>query len=58
VIFVFWAADLFDVRELVLDRFGNPVLGHHVVERSGQAAFGARPVIACDVDDQRVVGVG
>ena len=58
MVFVEPAADFVDLRQLPLDGVGNAVLGHHVVERAGEAALGARPVVAGDIDDQRIVAIG
>lgn len=48
MVLVQWAADFVYPRQLGLDRVGQTVLGHHVVERSGDAAFGARDVAASE----------
>ena len=42
-------------EELVLDRHGNAIEGGELVRRAVEHAFGARAVVAADVDDQRVV---
>ena len=48
-------AVLVDQRELLLGRQRDPVLHRQLVERAGERALHARPVVAEDVDDQRVV---
>ena len=52
------SADFIDQRQLALDGVRDAALGHHIVQRAGKAAFGARSVVSGDVKDQRVVGVG
>ena len=42
-------------EELVLDRHGNAIEGGELVRRAVEHAFGARAVVAADVDDQGVV---
>ena len=42
-------------EELVLDRHRNAIEGGELVRRAVEHAFGARAVVAADVDDQRVV---
>ena len=42
-------------EELVFDRHGNAVEGGELVRRAVEHAFGARAVVAADVDDQGVV---
>ena len=42
-------------EELVLDRHGDAVEGRELVRRAVEHAFGARAVVAADVDDQGVV---
>lgn len=48
MVLVEWAADFVDPRQLGLDRVGQTVLGHHVVDRFGDAAFGTRAVAASE----------
>ena len=42
-------------EKLVLDRHGNAIEGGELVRRAVEHAFGARAVVATDVDDQGVV---
>ena len=42
-------------EELVLHRHGDAVEGGELVRRAVEHAFGARAVVAADIDDQRVV---
>ncbi len=42
-------------EKLVLDRHGNAIEGGELVRRAVEHAFGARAVVAADVDDQGVV---
>ena len=44
-----------DTRELVLDRHFNAIERGELVRRAIEHAFGARAVVATDVDDQGVV---
>ena len=48
-------AVLADQRELLLGRERDAVGHRHLVEGAGDGAFEARPVVAEDVDDERVV---
>ncbi len=56
--FGFRSADGVKVLQVVLDRSRETVEGLHFIERAIGPTFGTRPVVADDVDDQRVVGVG
>ena len=49
------AADLVDALQHERHVIEKAELGLHIVERAGQRAFSARPVVADDVDDERVV---
>ena len=42
-------------EELIFDRHGNAIEGRELVRRAVEHAFGARTVVATDVDDQGVV---
>jgi hypothetical protein len=42
-------------KELILHRHGNPIEGSELVRRAVDHAFGARAVVATDIDDQGVV---
>ncbi|MNN22220.1 hypothetical protein D3C81_1355710 [compost metagenome] len=58
VVFMQRVTDFIELGDLRFDAVGDAVLGHHVVERAVQAAFGTRPVVTGNKNDQRIVGVG
>ena len=49
------APDVVEVLQLILDRNVDAVEHGDLVRRADQRAFGARTVVAADVDDERVV---
>ncbi len=51
-------AELVDGLDVVLPLLREAVEEHVLAQRAFEAAFGARAVVAGDVDDERVVGVG
>jgi hypothetical protein len=58
VVEVLGTPELVDDLEVVLPLLHDPVEEQVLVDRAFDAALGARAVVARDVEDQRVVGVG